>query len=319
MNSSGSIMSSTANITLRQLRVFLAVAELRNFSRAGDRMGLTQPAVSRIIHELESQVGLALVNRTTRLVELTQAGRSLAAKLERPIDDLELALGDIQDLTGQRRGTVRVGSSPTLSAQLMPACIAESARRWPDLRLQLLDRVQQDVLASVRAGEVDFAAVIEPQDTQDLDTEVIQHDPFVLVCRADHPLARHRSLNWQRLDGQPLVLLDHASGSRRLIDQSLAQQGIAAEVVQELGHVTTAFRMVEAGLGVSVLPGLVAPDLGSSQTLVVRPLLPRVERRIMLVRRRHRALSPMAADIWQLVAGLAARSQAPSQRQPSPP
>ena len=82
-------MSSTANITLRQLRVFLAVAELRNFSRAGDRMGLTQPAVSRIIHELESQVGLALVNRTTRLVELTQAGRSLAAKLERPIDDLE--------------------------------------------------------------------------------------------------------------------------------------------------------------------------------------------------------------------------------------
>jgi len=183
----------------------------------------------------------------------------------------------------------------------------------------LLDRVQQDVLASVRAGEVDFAAVIEPQDTQDLDTEVIQHDPFVLVCRADHPLARHRSLNWQRLDGQPLVLLDHASGSRRLIDQSLAQQGIAAEVVQELGHVTTAFRMVEAGLGVSVLPGLVAPDLGSSQTLVVRPLLPRVERRIMLVRRRHRALSPMAADIWQLVAGLAARSQAPSQRQPSPP
>ena len=82
---------------------------------------------------------------------------------------------------------------------------------------------------------------------------------------------------------------------------------------------TTAFRMVEAGLGVSVLPGLVAPDLGSSQTLVVRPLLPRVERRIMLVRRRHRALSPMAADIWQLVAGLAARSQAPSQRQPSPP
>ena len=63
-------MSSTANITLRQLRVFLAVAELRNFSRAGDRMGLTQPAVSRIIHELESQVGLALVNRTTRLVEL---------------------------------------------------------------------------------------------------------------------------------------------------------------------------------------------------------------------------------------------------------
>ena len=151
----------------------------------------------------------------------------------------------------------------------MPACIAESARRWPDLRLQLLDRVQQDVLASVRAGEVDFAAVIEPQDTQDLDTEVIQHDPFVLVCRADHPLARHRSLNWQRLDGQPLVLLDHASGSRRLIDQSLAQQGIAAEVVQELGHVTTAFRMVEAGLGVSVLPGLVAPDLGSSQTCLL--------------------------------------------------
>jgi DNA-binding transcriptional LysR family regulator len=288
------------NVSLRQLRVFLAVAGERNFSRAGDAVGLTQPAVSRSIFELESQLGLKLLDRTTREVVLTEAGQSLAARLDRVLDELDQTLLDVQGMARSRRGKVRVASSPTLSAHLMPACIAACAVKEPDIRLVLLDRIQQDVLDSVRAGEVDFGVVIEPSASDDLQAETILSDPFVLVLQPGHALAARKSARWSALDGRALVLLDHASGSRRLIDEALQRHGVQAEVAQELGHPTTVFRMVEAGIGIGVMPALAAPQEGWGP-LVALPLTPRVERSVMLVHRRNRVPSPLAQRVWALI------------------
>ena len=288
------------NVTLRQLRIFRAAAQSRNFSRAGDSVGLTQPAVSRSIGELESQLGLKLLDRTTREVVLTEAGQSLAGRLDRVLDELDQTLLDVRGMASARRGKVRVASSPTLSAQLMPACIAACARQEPDIQMVLLDRIQQDALDSVRTGEVDFGVVVEPSSTDDLTAETILNDPFVLVVPASHPLAARKTVRWSALAGHPLVLLDHASGSRRLIDDALASHGVQAEVAQQLGHPTTVFRMVEAGIGIGVMPALAVPP-GGLRALVSLPLVPRVERRVMLVHRRNRAPSPLAQRVWQLV------------------
>ncbi|MEO5607853.1 MAG: LysR family transcriptional regulator [Polaromonas sp.] len=288
------------NITLRQLRVFLAIAEGRNFSRAGDAVGLTQPAVSRAIVELESQLGLKLLDRTTREVVLTDAGASLAAQLERVMEDLDQVLQDVSGLVSAREGKVRVASSPTLSANLMPACIAACAKKAPGIQFMLLDRTQQNVLASVRSGEVDFGVVIQPFDTEDLCCETILTDPLVLVVPTRHPFAKEKSVPWAALNGQDLVLLDHGSGSRRHIDDALAAQGAVCQVKQELSHPTTVFCMVEAGLGASVMLALALPRSGLPD-LVVRPLSPLIQREIMLVRRRHRALSPLAQSVWNII------------------
>lgn len=298
------------NVSLRQLRVFLAVAQLRNFSRAGQEVGLTQPAVSRAIHELESQLGLKLLDRTTREVALTEAGRALALKLARVLDELDQSLAEVRDLGRLRRGKVRVASSPTLSAYLMPACIAACVREEPDIQLLLLDRIQQDVLTSVRAGEVDFGVVIEPSADDDLHSEPIMRDPFVLVVPQGHRLARKAAVPWSALDGEPLVLLDHASGSRRLIDEALARHGAQCPVAQELGHPTTVFQMVVAGLGISVMPALGLPP-GGLAGLQVRPLTPTVERAIVLVHRRNRQPSPLALRVWELVRATAAKTVSP--------
>jgi len=292
------------NVTLRQLRVFQAVAEGRNFSRAGDQVGLTQPAVSRSIVELEAQLGLKLLDRTTREVVLTEAGQSLALRLDRVLDELDQTLAEVHGMAGARRGKVRVASSPTLSANLMPACIAECARRDPDIELVLLDRIQQDVLDSVRAGEVDFGVVVEPTAADDLRCEAILDDPFCLVMPPSHRLAGKTSVRWSMLEGEPLVLLDHASGSRRLIDDALALHGVHCEVRQQVGHPTTAFRMVEQGIGISVMPALAMPPMGLP-ALVVRPLLPKVKRSIMLVHRRNRAPAPLAQRVWALIREMA--------------
>jgi DNA-binding transcriptional LysR family regulator len=292
------------NVTLRQLRVFQAVAQGRNFSRAGDQVGLTQPAVSRSIVELEAQLGLKLLDRTTREVVLTEAGQSLALRLDRVLDELDQTLAEVHGMAGARRGKVRVASSPTLSANLMPACIAECARRDPDIELVLLDRIQQDVLDSVRAGEVDFGVVVEPTAADDLHCEAILEDPFCLVIPLSHRLSAKTSVRWSMLEGEPLVLLDHASGSRRLIDQALASHGVRCDVRQQVGHPTTAFRMVEQGIGISVMPALAMPPAGL-RTLAVRPLLPKVKRAIMLVHRRNRAPAPLAQRVWALIRDMA--------------
>ncbi|QNK73796.1 LysR family transcriptional regulator [Variovorax sp. PAMC28562] len=288
------------NVTLRQLRVFRSVADGRNFSRAGDQVGLTQPAVSRAILELESQLGLKLLDRTTREVTLTEAGQSLAARLDRVLDELDQTLQDVAGLANASGGKVRVASSPTLSANLMPACIAACATAAPGIHFMLLDRIQQDVLDSVRSGEVDFGVVIEPSATDDLHCQNMLSDPFVIVTLPGHPFAQKKSVRWSALDGAELVLLDHASGSRRLIDDALQKHGASCRVTQQLGHPTTVFRMVEAGIGISVMPALSLPP-GGLGDLVVRPLTPRVQRTIMLIRRRNRALSPVAERVWKLV------------------
>ncbi len=287
------------NVTLRQLRVFQSVAQTRNFSRSGEAIGLTQPAVSRAIAELERDLGLRLLDRTTREVELTEAGRSLAARLDRALDELDATLADVAGLADADGGKVRVASSPTLSAYLMPACIAACAREAPRVRFVLLDRIQQDVLESVRGGEVDFGVVVEPPSLDDLHCEVILHDPFVLVTPARHRLARGANVRWKALDGAALVLLDAASGSRRYVDAALARHGAVCKVEQELSHPTTVFQMVEAGIGLTVMPRLAIPP-GGLHGLAVRALLPRLERTVMLVRRRDRALSPVAQRVWTI-------------------
>ncbi len=294
-------------ITLRQLKVFLAVENTRNFHRAGERIGLSQPAVSRSVRELERQLDLRLFDRTTREVVLTEAGELLAQRLPRWIDELDNTLLELHHWASNRRGKVRVASAPTLSASLMPTCLAECARREPGLEILLLDRIQQDVLGSVLAGEVDLGVVVELDTAgrRDVQGEVILQDPFVVVAPPDHAFwSDARAPRWQALAGQPLILLDYASGSRRLIDRALEQHGVHAAVVQQVGHATTGFEMVRAGLGISVMPGMAVPDSGLPG-LRARPLLPRVQRNILLVHRRNRLPSPLAQVVWALIANCA--------------
>ena len=301
------------NVSLRQLRVFVAVAESSSFSRAADALALTQPAVSRNVTDLEQAMGLQLLHRTTREVELTEAGRLLLGSVARVLEDLDACLQEVQGLATQRKGRVKVASSPTLSAHLLPQCIALGKQQMPDVNIQLLDRIQSDVLLSVRSGEVDFGVVIDPSEKQDLDAQTIVAEPFCLVCLSSHRLARKKEVHWSDLAGESLVLLDHASGSRRLIDAALQAHGAAAPVVQDVGHTATIYSMVQQGLGLSVVPRLAIPvgwgkqaatssKSAGSAVLLSRRLVPKVQRSIMLVKRQQRELSPVAHLVWDLIA-----------------
>ena len=297
------------NISLRQLQVFLAVARHRHFSRAGESIGLTQPAVSRCIRELEAELAVRLLDRTTRDVELTTVGVRLSSQLARVLDELQDVLLEARKQGEQTQGTVHIASSPTLSASLMPTLLSACAEHYPQVRLVMHDQVQRLNIDQVRSGEVDFGLVVQPGLAEDLICEPVLDDAFWLVCRQDHPLARLPEVTWQQLEGQALVLLDYNSGSRPLIDQILAEHGVRVSVAQELGHSASVFRLVQAGVGVSVSPGLALPFPAGS-ALVAVSLVPVARRTIMLIRRRNRSLYPVAEKLWQLVKTLQPQLQA---------
>jgi DNA-binding transcriptional LysR family regulator len=296
------------NVTLRQLRVFIEVARLQSFSRAGDEIGLTQSAVSRCVRELEGEIGLKLIDRTTREVQLTDVGGNLVSSVSRLLTDLDDALREIREIGEQRRGRVVVAASPTVACRLMPRVVASCVQQFPYIALGLRDDVQSDVVRRVKSGEVDFGVIIGPFSADDLLSESLMTDTFCVVLRDDHPLAAKERVAWADLDGQQLVMLDYASGSRPIIDAAMQEYGVSATVVQELGHSATVFGLVEAGVGVSVLPWLALP-LPAGASLVARPLVPRAERTVELVRRRDRSLSPAAEAVWGLIRQLPGRAE----------
>ena len=289
-----------SNISLRQLRIFLAVAEHHGFSRAGNMISLTQSAMSHSIGELENELGIRLFDRTTREVLLTQEGADLAGELRRILSELETTMGNAQSRGERRRGLVHVATSPTISAGIMPGCITQIVENYPQINLIIHDQVQQQTIQMVVNGEVDFGVIIEPAVPSDLYTETFMEEPFCLVLPETHEIARLKQVKWCDLQNQELVLLDYASGSRPLIDSALTRHGVTPHVIQELGHVTTIFRILQSGIGVSVVPRLALSSLEGSG-LAVRKLWPMENRRIQLARRRNRSLSPAATAVWTLI------------------
>ncbi|NCT83334.1 MAG: LysR family transcriptional regulator [Comamonadaceae bacterium] len=293
------------HVTLRQLRVLLAVADLEGFGRAGDSIGLSQPAVSQAIRGLEAELGLKLLDRTTREVALTPAGQALVGPLRRLLGELDTVLDEARGQAAAARGIVHVASAPTISGGLMPQVLAAARRRYPELQVRLGDQSQQQAVERVLDGSVDFAVIvgIEAPDPA-LEQQVLFDEGFVLVCPAGHALAQQAMLRLADLAGWPLVLLDRHTGSRPLIERAFAGAGVPLQVAIDVGHPATAFRMVQAGLGVSVLPALSLP-LPDSRSLRAVPLEAALSRQVVLARRRQRSLSPAAQRLWELIAGLA--------------
>jgi DNA-binding transcriptional LysR family regulator len=287
------------NVSLHQLKVFVAVARERSFTRAAREFDLTQSAVSRCVRELEDALALKLFDRTTRQVELTTAGSSLERRIGRLLDEIDLTLREERVAYAGHTGVVVVASTPVLSSSWVPGGLARCAAAFPHLTISVRDQSQAAALASVEHGEVDFGVVLDTQAplTDSLHAQVLFTTVLCAVLPMDHPLTRAANLRWDALSDLPLVTLNEEAGSRVAVERALRVNGVSPRAIQELGHPTAVTQMVELGLGVGILPmDLLGP--AASSRLVARPLSPEVKLTAMLVRRRQRSLRPNAMAAW---------------------
>lgn len=286
------------NVGLRQLRAFLAVAKHGSFSRAAEEVAVSQSAVSFAVQQLERELGLLLLDRTTRRVGMTAVGATLAASGSRLLAELDAVLKELKDVGQRRRGKVVMACVPSVARGFMPRCVEYCANRWPEISFAIEDIAAKEVVARVERGDVEFGLSGGEIDAAELHVEDLAQDPFVLACRRDDELAKSKTVAWGQLSGKSLVMLSHTSGSRLQILQTLTKAGVQAKISLELAQPSSVLAMVEARLGVAVVPLLVAPT-EDHRTLTTRKLVkPSVSRTIFLLRRRDRSLSPAASAVW---------------------
>jgi DNA-binding transcriptional LysR family regulator len=286
------------NVGLRQLRVFLAVARHGSFSRAADEVAVSQSAVSLAIQQLETEIGVRLLDRTTRQVRITSVGETLAATGARLLAELDDMLKELRDVGRQRRGKVVMACVPSVARGLMPACVAYCAGKWPEVSFAIEDVAAKEVVAKVRRGDVEFGVAGGDIDDSELHIDSLVSDPFLLVCRHDDALGKAKAVPWTRLSDRRLVMLNNTSGSRQQIVDTLASAGVRPEIFLELAQPSSVLAMVEANLGIAVVPRLVAPYNGHPTLTTRRLVKPSVARTICLLRRRDRSLSPAASAVW---------------------
>jgi DNA-binding transcriptional LysR family regulator len=286
------------NVGLRQLKVFLAVVKHGSFSRAADEVAISQSAASLAIAQLESELGVKLFDRTTRQVRMTAVGERLAATASRLLAELDDSLKELSDIGKQRRGRVVMACVPSVARGLMPKCVEYCAERWPEVSFAIEDIAAKDVVARVVRGDMEFGVLGGEIETPELHVEPLMRDPFLLVCRRDDALTKPGEVPWSRLSERRLVMLNNTSGSRRQIIDTLSRNGARPEIFLELAQPSSVLAMVEANLGVAVVPELVAP-YDSHPILTTRKLVsPSVSRTLFLLRRRDRSLSPAASAVW---------------------
>jgi DNA-binding transcriptional LysR family regulator len=288
------------NLSTRELRAFVTLAEQRNFTRAAASSHLSQPAFSALIRALEAEVGARLFDRTTRSVELTTEGRVLLDAAHRLLAEAEAALSDVRDLAARRRGRVALAVLPSLAAGWLPPMLAGFRQKHPCIELDVADVLSDECIERVRQGRADLALASAHRDRPELRTEPLCRDRFHLVCRRDHPLAAKRSpLPLAIAAQQPIVQLARSSSVRQALEAALYPSKL--ETVLELEQLATVAGMVRAGFGVALVPTLTLFHFDHSD-LVVRDLdAPSLERQLFLVRRSDRALSSAAQALYEAI------------------
>jgi DNA-binding transcriptional LysR family regulator len=239
---------------LRQLEYFAAVARRRHFGRAAEDLYITQSAVSQQVLRLEEELGLALLRRTPKGVELTPAGAELLKRAERILSDVASARAAMDEQAGSLRGAVRVAAAAGDGMRLAPA-IAKFHEEHPGVRLALRQGSLDEVLALVRDGSVDLAvACLRGDEPPGLEVRPLSAEPLVLAVPPDDPLDGTSDVDLGDLRGRPFILTEPGTGLRELVVGAFADVGFSPVPLFELSDPTMVRFLVHAGLGLSVVP-----------------------------------------------------------------
>ncbi|MDP1656369.1 MAG: LysR family transcriptional regulator [Hylemonella sp.] len=280
--------------SLRQLRAFVTVYQLRKLSAAAERLFITQSAVSVLIRQLEDGLGTRLFDRTTRSLQPTQAAQEALAVAERILRDVDSLGAGLQDLTGLRRGRVCVAITPTLAEILLPSVIRTFTERHPEIRVVIDDCAPDQFVPRIIGEQVDFGIGTPERSGVDVDAETLVRDHLSLVCTRDHPLASRKTVRWRDLEGLPLSTVRTGYGIRPLIDLSAAKAGVSLNVINEVAFLSTALWMTGCGLGVAVMPAAYVTYSRDPGLMAKTLTAPKVSRDISVVTKRGRSLSPAA-------------------------
>ena len=280
------------NITIRQLQAFLQVADAGNFTRAAERMHVAQPALSQHVRDLEDELSIRLFDRTTRRVELTEGGREFRHRAEKIVADIEHAARSAHEYAERKRGRITIAAPPLLAATILPWAMAEFARDFPGIEANLIESPSDRIVEQVRAGDIECGLGTFRSGEPGISRRVLCTDSLAVFCSNTHPLAKQKRLNWRELEGLPLIAMTRDSNIRLLAELGCETAKTALIPRYEVSHITTALAMVEAGLGVSILPTYAQVAVRDARLKAIPLHRPQMTRDIVLITQSGHSPSP---------------------------
>lgn len=273
---------------LRQLEYFMAVCKELHFSRAAEKLHISQPTLSQQIKSLEFKVGMPLFDRIGKKVALTEAGKILLSHSRRIFHEIEQAQLALNDLNGLERGKLTVGSLLTSVSYLLPSVILSFKEAYPNIDFQVLGMPSEDVRKGILENELDLGITFLPADDEEIETIPLFTEELSLAAPASHPLAKFKEVDLQALENTATILLPKNYCLRKLIDQYCAERGITLNPTLEMTTMEALIQIVADGIGVTILPAPYIDYLSSSRIVNVKLMNPTPQRDIGVIYRRDK-------------------------------
>lgn len=289
-----------ANINLKLLQTFLLVADESSFRIAAEKSFRSPSAVSAQIRQLEEQLGVALFHRTTRNVRLTAEGEQLLDCAQRALMEVESGLRKIQEAADMRRGRVSLSCSPTIAETRLARVLAAFEKESPGVEVSVRELTSTALFDSVRKREVDLG--IGPAiDTLEFNFDPVMEDPLYALVPKRFITTAKRSISLATLTNMPLLVLNHATALRGMLEEALNERNLSFNTRYEFTQAQTLISMASAGLGAAILPRVALPARVDSSTHVLRILNPQLVRQVSVITMRGQKLSPASLRLVQLL------------------
>ncbi|KPC80619.1 MULTISPECIES: LysR family transcriptional regulator [Streptomyces] len=280
----------------QQLAYFVAVAEARHFTRAAEVVHVSQPSLSQQIKALENELGAELFSRARGNIALTDAGEALLPLARRILADADTARQEVQELVQLRRGRIRLGATPSVCTGLLPDVLRAFHGAHPGIQLLIEEGGSHDLVRQLARGALDLALLVLPLPAASpaLTTVELLHEDLVVVSSASRPApGRKGSVRVADLENEPLVMFRHGYDLRELTVAACRAEGFEPSFTVEGGEMDAVLGFVRAGLGIAVVPRMVAVRAG--QDLRTTPLAPPGLRRTIALAHRSDVEPPRAA------------------------
>ncbi|MCG7932537.1 MAG: LysR family transcriptional regulator [Candidatus Thiodiazotropha lotti] len=281
------------------MRSLVAIADTGSITEAADRIGLTQPALSRRLQQLEDYFGAELFSRGRKGVQLTEIGRLVESEARILIARYDHLRDQVRAHQGLEGGTVRIGGGATAVSFLLPKAIASFQGSHPAVKFQLKEAGSNEVAEDVINGRLELGLVTMPVKNRDLKVWPLLTDRIVLVGPKQHPLAKKRRISASALDGISFVGFEADTAVRQIIDATLRDAGVEMNVVMELRSIPAILRMVATTGNLAFVSQLGVDSLEDVAEIEVKDF--KVERELAVIARRGSTLSPAAQAFADLL------------------
>ncbi len=291
------------DINARHMAAVLAVAEYRSFVAAASALRTSQPALTRSIKRVEDILGVQLFERTTRTVEITEAGREFIAVAQRITNDLRITVESMRELAEQKRGQVIISSIISLANGVLPQAIAAYREDRPGIEIHVRDSIHGNVVDDVKSGVADFGLNYLADIPDTMETLRLGEGHFDLVVGQSHRLARARRevIRFDDLVDIPLVSMPPESQTRQVLDRNAAIRGIRLHHTVVVSQIPTLLSIVRAGAGVGFVPSASISGTLADGLVRLKVEEPRISLDIGLVKLKDRVLSPAAEGLLQTI------------------